>query len=62
MELAPGFHRIRVPINEILKTLDVRQPFDIELIPNDVENLTTLYFGIMEFVREIKQATNTLKR
>ena len=30
-------------------------PFEIEFIPNDVENLTTLYFGLMDFVRELAE-------
>lgn len=59
IELTPGFHRIRVPIKEITGVLDVQEPFNIELIPNDVEhveNLTTLYFGLMEFIQEVEQA------
>ena len=54
IDLAPGFHRVRVPMNEIQKVLNVRAPFNIELIPNDVEDGTTLYFGLMEFVQEIE--------
>jgi len=52
IELAPGFHRVRVPIEDIAKSFDVLYPFDIELIPNDVGKLVTLYFGLMEFVSE----------
>jgi FkbH-like protein len=55
-EVTPGFHRIRVPMDEIVKVLDVQRPFNIELIPNDVEDLITLYFGMMDFVREIATA------
>jgi FkbH-like protein len=50
--LAPGFCRIRVPVDDITKLIDLRAPFEIELVPNDVDNLTTLYFGVMDFVRE----------
>lgn len=50
--LTPGYHRIRVSINDITKLVDLEKPFEIELIPNEVENLTTLYFGVMDFVRE----------
>ena len=50
--LTPGFHRIRVPLEEIARMIDVERPFLIELIPNDEENETTLYFGLMEFVTE----------
>lgn len=52
VELAPGFHRVRVPMDEIASVLDVRQPFNVELIPNDVDTSITLYFGLMEFVLE----------
>lgn len=51
--LAPGFSRIRVRIDDIMKLIDLHSPFDIELVPNDVEKLTTLYFGVMDFVREL---------
>lgn len=52
IEITPGFHRVRVSMDEIGRVLNVRQPFNIELIPNDVEGSTTLYFGLMDFVRE----------
>jgi FkbH-like protein len=55
IELEPGFHRVRVPLKEIDKLVDVEKPFGIELIPNDVENLLTLYFGLIDFVREKEQ-------
>lgn len=57
IEINPGFNRLRVPMNEIVKVLDVRQPFNIELIPNDAERSITLYFGLMDFVREKQKAT-----
>jgi FkbH-like protein len=53
IELTPGFHRIRVPISEIMQVVEVRQPFNIELTPNEVDETTTLYFGVMDFVREM---------
>jgi FkbH-like protein len=59
IELAPGFHRIRVPIEEITALLDLRRPFGIELIPNDEAGETTLYFGLMEFVTELAQVQKT---
>jgi len=63
-DLTPGFHRVRVGIEEITKRLDVRYPFTVDLIPNDDERETTLYFGLMEFVEETPQPiekTHTLK-
>jgi FkbH-like protein len=52
IELAPGFQRVRVAMSEITRVLEVRKPFTIELIPNDVEDGTALYFGLMDFVQE----------
>jgi FkbH-like protein len=52
IELSPGFHRIRISCGIIAKVIDLHQPFNIELIPNDVPDGTTLYFGAMDFVRE----------
>ncbi len=56
MELNPGFHRVRIGLEEIISFVDLRQPFDIELAPNDEagERETTLYFGLMDFVKEAK--------
>ncbi len=59
--LTPGFHRIRVPLLDIAKVMEVEKPFSIDVIPNDIEDGTTLYFGLMEFVQEaeakVAQAT-----
>jgi FkbH-like protein len=62
IELSPGFHRVRVPMNKIRKVLNVQAPFNIELIPNDVEDGTTLYFGLMEFVQEVEQVVEESKK
>jgi FkbH-like protein len=56
--LTPGFHCVRVLMAEISAMIDVRRPFEIELVPNDdaEESIeTTLYFGLMDFIREIKE-------
>jgi FkbH-like protein len=52
IELSSGFHRIRVSYEEITSFLDLRSPFSIDLAPNEDQIETTLYFGVMEFVRE----------
>src|ERR1039458_7752339 len=52
IELSSGFHRIRVGYEEITQFLDLVSPFTVELVPNEDQTETTLYFGIMEFVRE----------
>ncbi len=54
IRLTPGFHRVRIPASDIAKVLDLGTPFNIEIIPNDIEDGTTLYFGLMEFVREVE--------
>jgi FkbH-like protein len=52
IELDSGFHRIRVGYEEITSFLDLRSPFNIDLVPNEDQTETTLYFGTMDFVRE----------
>lgn len=54
IELTPGFQRVRVPVKEIVSFVDLRQSFDIELVPNS-ESETTLYFGLIDFVKEAVQ-------
>ena len=52
LEVKAGFNRIKTPVQEINAVLPLGKPFGIELIPNDVPDGTTLYFGTMEFVLE----------
>jgi FkbH-like protein len=61
IELTPGFHRVRIPIAEIGSVLDLRSPFSIDLIPNIDALETTLYFGLMEFIREAAQPVAEVK-
>ena len=56
IELKPGFQIVRVPFEEISRVLHFDAPFHVELIPNEVVEDTTLYFGLMEFVQEIQLA------
>jgi FkbH-like protein len=46
---APGYSRFAVPMADIERVLDVHAPFSIELIPNNVPDGTTLYFGMLDF-------------
>ena len=70
IELTPGFHRVRVPMEEISRVIDVGEPFSIEVIPNeaadneavDNQNVATLYFGLIEFVREVQQPAEKTKK
>jgi FkbH-like protein len=52
IQLRPGFNRERVPVAEISCAVDLASPFSIEMIPNEVPEGTTLYFGALDFVRE----------
>jgi FkbH-like protein len=58
LDLAPGFHRVRVPMENIAAWIDVQRPFGIELTPNDEERETTLVFGLMDFVVELAESTS----
>jgi FkbH-like protein len=49
--IAPGYVRARIAFEEIARVVDVTEPFEVEIVPNDCEN-TTLYFGLMDFVKE----------
>ena len=62
VEITPGFHRVRVPLSEIGQIINVRAPFNIELIPNEVDDGTTLYFGLLEFVREVQTPEEKTKK
>jgi FkbH-like protein len=52
IQLSPGFQRIRISRQEIEQAVDLVTPFNVELIPND-DNEVTLFFGLMDFVREL---------
>jgi FkbH-like protein len=62
LELTPGFHRFRIPMSEIMGLMDPRSQFDIELVPNDDSNETTLYFGLMDFVVEAQGPEGVQKK
>ena len=54
----PGFTRDRIPVAEINLVTSTAGVFEIELVPNDAEGLT-LYFGLIDFVKERAAATRT---
>jgi FkbH-like protein len=54
IDLGPGFHLLRIPFEEVSSIVNVDSPFHIEVIPSDVEEEVTLYFGLMEFVQEAR--------
>ncbi len=51
IHLDPGFQRIRIPLHEICAVVDLAAPFSIEMSLS-VSEITTLYFGTADFVRE----------
>jgi FkbH-like protein len=57
VDLEPGFQLVRIPLEEIISMVNLDSPFNIELIPNDFGEELTLYFGLMEFVREVQLPT-----
>jgi FkbH-like protein len=59
IELAPGFNRTRIEMSEITRVVNLGGLFGLELVPNETDEETTLYFGLMDFVEEIKQPVKT---
>lgn len=49
IHVGSGFLCERVPLEEIRREVDLSQPFDIEIVPSEVES-AVLYFGLMDFV------------
>jgi len=49
--LEPGYTRATVSVPTILQVVDLRQPFEVEIVPNECDG-TVLYFGLMDFVKE----------
>jgi FkbH-like protein len=54
IHLNPGFQTVRIPAEEIARVVDLHFPFHIELVPNDIGEDITLYFGLLEFVQEVQ--------
>jgi FkbH-like protein len=62
IELVPGFNRTRIELSEIARVVNLHAPFGLELVPNETDEETTLYFGLIDFVEETrKQATTSAK-
>ncbi len=53
IEVSPGYTRAKIPFSEIESIIDVARPFELEIVPNNVSEHTTLYFGLMDFIREL---------
>jgi len=52
-----GYTRARITFSEIARAIDMSLAFEVEIVPNACEN-TTLYFGLMDFVKVIPEAAN----
>lgn len=52
LKIDHGFQRIRIPYEEIAAVIDLIKPFNVELVPNENEREITLFFGLLDFVRE----------
>ncbi|MHB8652836.1 MAG: HAD-IIIC family phosphatase [Terriglobia bacterium] len=49
--VAPGFHREEIPASEISMSFNLQSPFSVELIPNDIADGATFFFGLLDFVQ-----------
>jgi FkbH-like protein len=54
IQLPTGYTRARIAFKEFARAVDMKQPFEVEVIPNGCEN-RTLYFGLMDFIKERRQ-------
>ncbi len=61
LALEPGFTRHRIAVARISARVDLSRSFVIDLLPNEVPEGTTLYFGAMDFVTEPSRTTSTGK-
>jgi FkbH-like protein len=59
IELVPGFNRTRIEISEIARVVNLHAPFGLELVPNETDEETTLYFGLIDFVEETRKQAGT---
>jgi FkbH-like protein len=57
LTMSPGYTRAGVAFSQISQSIDLSQPFEVELVPNGGEN-TVLYFGLVDFVKEDREAGN----
>ena len=44
-----------IPVSEISRSFALQSPFSVELIPNDILDGTTLFFGLLDFVQSRPQ-------
>jgi FkbH-like protein len=61
VDIKPGYNAIRVSFEEISSATDLSSPFHVELIPNEIGQEITLYFGLMDFIQEAEPAAKQNK-
>ena len=59
IEAPPGYTRAKIPFTEITSIIDIALPFELEIVPNNVTERTTLYLGLMDFIRESPATPST---
>jgi HAD superfamily phosphatase (TIGR01681 family) len=52
IEAPAGFTRAKVPVPGIARSVDLGQPFEIDITPNNAEPDGAIYFGLMDFVQD----------
>jgi FkbH-like protein len=50
VRVSPGFVREKIAFVEIQSAVDLSQPFEVEIVPNEADD-TVLYFGLLDFVK-----------
>lgn len=58
ISIDPGYNLEKIPFNEIESLIDFSDRFEIAIIPNNINDGTTLIFGLVDFVKE----TNHVKK
>lgn len=48
VQAVSGFHIEYIAVSDILQLVDLMQPFEVEIVPNEADD-TVLYFGFMDF-------------
>lgn len=56
IRVSPGYSRTRIPFPGISASIDLTQPFELEIVPNGISGDITLYFGLMDFICDAQPA------
>jgi FkbH-like protein len=55
INVPPGYTRAKIAFSGIARSIDLSRAFEVEIVPNACDN-TVLYFGLMDFVKELPVA------